>query len=268
MAMLLITLMMFLQGAAGVSEDDGVCLYDLPQPPCSCGGAGQWTRIAYLDMTDSSQQCPGDWRITDSSASVRACGRSTDVGDTCSPVFFSSGGLSYSRVCGRLNAYQKGTPDAFDPSNIGNGPNPNPGLEGVYIDGVSLTHGAAGSRQHIWTFGVATHEIPRDSIYERFTCPCTIDNWPYEIPSFIGNDYFCATGNVGPDLDTSVIYSELLFDGEGCGEGNRCCELNNPPWFCTMLAQPTTDNLEMRICLDQEGHDEDVLVNYIEIYVM
>ena len=27
-----------------------------------------------------------------------------------------------------------------------------------YIDGVSLTHGAAGSRQHIWSFAAARYE--------------------------------------------------------------------------------------------------------------
>ena len=142
-------------------------------------------------------------------------------------------------------------------------------LEGIYIDGVSLTHGAAGSRQHIWTFAAAPFEIPPNTDHERFTCPCTIDNWPNEIPSFIGSNYFCNTGNVGPDLDGSRIYSENpLWDGEGCGSGNTCCELNNPPWFCTTLPQDTTDNLEMRICLDQVEADENVLVNFIEIYVM
>ena len=56
---------------------------------------------------------------------------------------FSRSGMSYLHVCERVN--QKGSPDAFDPSNLGL----EPGLEGVYIDGVSLTHGAAGSHQHI-----------------------------------------------------------------------------------------------------------------------
>ena len=57
--------------------------------------------------------------------------------------------MSYSRVCGRLIGYQKGS--------TRNGV-PIPSLEGTYIDGVSLTHGTAGSRQHIWTFVAAVYE--------------------------------------------------------------------------------------------------------------
>ena len=33
------------------------------QPPCPCGGPGQWTRIAYLNMSDPSQQCPTNWNL-------------------------------------------------------------------------------------------------------------------------------------------------------------------------------------------------------------
>ena len=39
-----------------------------------------------------------------------------------------------------------------------------------------------------------------------------------------------------------------LWDGEGCGPINACCQLNNPPWFCTPLPQPTTDDIELRLC--------------------
>ena len=30
--------------------------------PCGCGGP-EWTSIAYLDMTDPSQQCPTNWTL-------------------------------------------------------------------------------------------------------------------------------------------------------------------------------------------------------------
>ena len=29
-----------------------------------CGGPGQWTRIAHLNMSDPSQQCPSNWNLT------------------------------------------------------------------------------------------------------------------------------------------------------------------------------------------------------------
>ena len=41
------------------------------QPPCACGGPGQWTRIAHLDMSDPSQQCPSNWSLT--TMPIRGC---------------------------------------------------------------------------------------------------------------------------------------------------------------------------------------------------
>ena len=77
-----------------------------------------------------------------------------------------------------------------------------------------------------------------------------------QVPAFVGNDYFCATGNPGPGFITTKIYSEdPLWDGEGCGPTNACCQFNNPPWFCTTLPKPTTDDLELRICRDQSWED-------------
>ncbi len=200
--------------------------------------------------------------------SVRGCGRSSPGGDTCDSATFPSAGRSYSRVCGQVNAYQKGTTDAFD-SFRGNDANPNPGLEDSYIDGVSLTHGTAGSRQHIWSFVAALTET--DSPFEpAAVCSCTNTNvnWPYQVPSFVGNNYFCATGNPGPGFDLSTVYADdPLWDGEGCGPTNACCEFNNPPWFCTTLPQPTNDDIELRVCHDQEIADEDTIIALVDVYV-
>ena len=130
-------------------------------------------------------------------------------------------GQSYSRVCGRIIAYQFGGPDA---SIIGSH-----NLEGYYVEGVSLTHGAAGSRQHIWTFTAARYEGTSSSA----TCPCTSadEPWPYEVPEFVGDDYFCESGNPGPGVSSTVYVDDPLWDGEGCGPTSTCCEFNNPPWF-------------------------------------
>ena len=227
-------------------------------PPCSCGDPGEWSMIAHLDMEDPSQQCPSNWRLTTSP--VRACGRYTSA---CDSVSFSSNGRSYSHVCGRIIAYQKGTTDAF----LGASRT----LESSYIDGVSLTHGAAGSRRHIWSFVAALYEMGPDyRTYLGFNCPCTNTNfnWPYQVPSYVGNNYFCDTGNSGPELSSSVYPDDPLWDGQGCGPTNTCCQLNNPPWFCTTLPQPTSDDIELRICGSEDPViGEDVLVKLIDIYV-
>ena len=78
---------------------------------CGCGGLG-WTRIAYLNMTDPTQQCPPNWNLLTSPK--RSCGRSTTSSGSCDSTTFSVGGLQYSQVCGRIIAYQLGSSDAFN----------------------------------------------------------------------------------------------------------------------------------------------------------
>ena len=110
-----------------------------------CGSGGGWTRLAYLDMSDATQNCPCGFRLYQSGG-VRACGRNStnntgsDVAG-CVSVQFPSNGISYSQICGRVTGYQYGRPDAFNANR--NTINSN------YIDGVSITRGYP--RQHVWT---------------------------------------------------------------------------------------------------------------------
>ena len=85
--------------------------------PVLCGSRG-WTRVAYLDMSDPSQQCPTDfsYRLYDESG-VRACGRQTSSVGGCNSVTFSTYDISYSQVCGRVLGYQYGSTDAISDYN-------------------------------------------------------------------------------------------------------------------------------------------------------
>ena len=228
---------------------------------CGCSGTGWWTRVAYLNMTDPSQQCPSAWTLqTRSSEPRRLCGRS---GSGCVSVTYSTFGINYTHVCGRVIGYQYYSPDAF---NIW-GPEPVPGtLEGFYVDGVSLTHGFPGARQHIWTFAGGNEESS-PPLHPRRSCPCA-DNSTL-VPSFVGNDYFCESG--ATHLTHTLYSNDPLWDGQGCGAAS-CCELSyppgvTPPWFCKQLPQTTTDDIEVRICGDQDSGDEDTPLELIEIYV-
>lgn len=151
------------------------------------------------------------------------------------------------------------------------------GLEGAYIDGVSLTHGVAGSRQHIWSFAAALSETYTDSYdFSILNCACTNANsdWPFQVPSFVGNNYFCDTGNRGPGAVTSELYpDDPLWDGEGCGPTSTCCEFNNPPWFCTTLPQPTSDDIEVRNCFiiisqRSRSHHACGYLHYVELTLL
>ena len=210
-------------------------------------------------MSDPNQQCPPNWRLVTSP--VRACTRSTSERGACDSAVFTSGGIPYSRVCGRVNAIQRGATDGIQLTNP-------PGLEGIYVDGISLTHGAVGSRQHIWTFISALYESGLTRTPN--VCPCTNTevNWPHQIPSYIGNAYFCDTGDDMPDFSDTAVYSDdPLWDGEGCGPTSSCCQFNNPPWFCKELGESTTDDIEARICLNERRAFEDIEVTVLEVFI-
>ena len=227
-------------------------------PPCLCGYSEGWTRMAYLNMTDSSEQCPSNWSLHTSP--VRGCGRSSSAVQTCYSTIYGSSNMVYSKVCGRILGYQAGSPDAFYNYITGGSTN----INGAYMDGISLTHGPANFRQHIWSF-VGSFYF-QDANYEKqWNCRCanTLYSWPYQIPPFIGNNYFCDAA-YGTAEDP---YTNPLWDGYGCPATSTCCKLNNPPWFCTTLPQPTSDDLEVRLCLDQMTSNENILISLIEIYV-
>ena len=225
---------------------------------CTCGKAGKWTQVARINMSLLNQQCPTGWSLV--TTPIQGCSRTS----SCSSARFTINRM-YSRVCGRVYAIQKGTPNAFNASVAG----ANPGLNGAYLDGVSLTHGPPGTRQHIWSFAAAIYET--DPSYERnYVCTCTNTNFnlPYRVPSFVGEDYFCATANPGPGYSANTFFKDdPLWDGEGCGPTNACCQFNHPPWFCKTLPQTTSDDLELRLCGDQEKSNEDIIVTFLDIYV-
>ncbi|XP_019862364.1 PREDICTED: uncharacterized protein LOC109590981 [Amphimedon queenslandica] len=132
-----------------------------------CGSGGGWTRLAYLNTTDPTENCPSGFRLYQSGG-VRACGRATSI------------------------------------------------------------------------------------------------------LSFIGNDYFCESGNPATsDTWQSILYgTDPLWDGEGCGslEGN-CCNATGIPWFNKVLGTTTTDYLELRVCGDEGTANEDAPVSFYELYV-
>ncbi len=104
-------------------------------------------------------------------------------------------------------------------------------------------------------------------------CPCSNNTaeWPYRVPSFIGNNYFCESGrqiagNCASELG-SYYPDDVLWDGQGCPASSSCCGLNSPPWFCTTLPDTTSDDLEIRLCGINIVLYEDTLLSSVDIYV-
>ena len=92
-----------------------------------CDSGGGWIRLAYLDMTDSTENCLSGFRLYQSGG-VRACGKQTRQ-NGCVSVQFPSHSISYSQVCGRVTGYLFGSIDALNSAQD--------------FDGVSITRGSS-----------------------------------------------------------------------------------------------------------------------------
>ena len=215
----------------------------------SCGNiTGGWMRVTSLNTSNTSTQCPGNFSLTNTT-NIQLCG--IEIGSAmtrrsrCSSATFSLSGILYSRVCGHVRAYQLGSPETFHSGKT---------VNDSYVDGVSLTHGSP-QRRHIWSWAAASSNTS--------LCPCDRTNPP--LP-FVGQDYFCDTAS----QESSSAFSDFsnpLWDGEDCVSGNSCCSFNNPPWFHKQLPEPTTDDMEMRVCADEFQANEYIGIESFEIYV-
>ena len=207
-------------------------------------------KVAELNMTDTSEQCPSGL-VERNDNNIRRC---EIMNDGCSSTTYSTQNINYNKVCGRITGYQVGTTNAFlqyydniDTTTINS----------TYVDGVSLTHGSP--RQHIWTFAAA---LDRNNDYtiggRRSRCPCRFEENP---PPFVGEDYFCDAGNEEFMTGETGLQTDPLWDGTDC----LCC--NNPPWLYKQLPQPTTDDIEMRVCRNADSTNENIGIQEVEIYV-
>ena len=224
----------------------------------SCKGVGGgWMRVASINMSNSSHVCPQGLRTLNEP--MRLCAMNTDS-PGCSSAVFPLQGVKYSRVCGKTIGYQQKSPDAFFPYNIGGQRT----IDSRYVDGISITHGY-GPRKHIWTFAAALHEY---NTHSRYVCPCTNtrNSQLAQVPPFVGHDYFCDTASEN-HFQYIFYRDDPLWDGEGCGTYSTCCSLNSPPWFMKQLSTPTTDDIEIRLCCDENRSNEDITMQIFELYV-
>ena len=221
-------------------------------------GTSSWRRVGFINMTDASYSCPSGLSLT--SYSKRTCGRSHAGLFGCSSTTFSVGGIPYSWVCGRIRGYQFASTSAFGHSSQN--------IDSHYVDGISLSYGVAGSREHIWTFAAGLTEAT--SQWPNEQCPCDTPDFNHSIPAFVGNDYFCESGLHSNWIDNYFMEfhsNDILWDGLGCTSTSTCCQLNNPPWFTKNLHNATTDDIELRICTSNLSSHEDIPLELIELYV-
>ena len=211
----------------------------------NCGGEGGWTRVFRLDMTDPSSQCPTGFSLTTQNG-IRLCIRSNTAAG-CTGINTENFGHRYTQVCGFARGYALDSPDAFSAIERSS----SEPLSGNYVDGVSITYGTPPN--HLWTYAAGYSE----SGGHPFTCPCNT-NGPNNVPSYVGNDYYCEASSSGFDA---------LWDGLSCGgtEG-PCCTSPSLPWFNRNMLNTTADDILIRVCLDQVSSTDSIGLEHIEIY--
>lgn len=217
-------------------------------------GPRGFMQVANLNMSEPTQACPGSLKETnDDTHGHKLCGRGQAT-PGCTSVFFPTHGIPYSKVCGSVIGYQVSSPNAFFAHQY----DPTITIDDAYVDGVSLTYGAH-PRKHVWSFAAALDEVSMD----HSTCPCinTDHTLPETaIPSFVNRNYFCDTSH-GDE-------SDALWDGNGCGSRNTCCEGQDfSPWFCTELEETVYDDLEMRLCGNEATSNEDTPLELVRLYI-
>ena len=204
----------------------------------TCDGvSGGWKRVAYLDVNDSSAStCPNGLQRRDSPLSCRI---TAATGGGCSAVTYAIND-NYKCIFGRINALQVGTPDGFQRHGLSR-PKTSPTINDNYVDGVSLTHGSS-PRIHIWTYAATTPSCT--SCSTRF-------------PAFLNSSQYTCDANSGCSLNK--VCGNLLWNG------NECVGTTT---FYRQLPQPTSDDIEMRVCRDEGRSNEDFLLTFIEIYII
>ena len=221
-----------------------------------CGQDGGWTRIAYLDMTDITQNCPSGLQelIT---GGIRVCRREGTT-DGCRSNIFQTNGISYSQICGKVVGYQKGRPNGVVNTND---------INSAYLDGVSITRGSP--RQHVWSYiaGISSNI----NYHLTLVCPCNSNaHTNNKVQSFVGEHYYCESGTTdsNPNSD-STFTTDPLWDGNNCPSNEApCCTGTGLPWFFRDYGNATiTDYIELRVCCNNVYENEDTPVQLYEIYV-
>ena len=214
-----------------------------------CNSSGPWRRVAYLNMSDSEQNCPSQLKEYHKNG-VRACGRRTTRKGSCQSVRIPAT-FPYLKICGRVIGYQMGLTHGFWAGKT---------IDEHYVDGVSLTYGFP--RKHLWSFAAQTS----DGYYSFPICECQGDSRPSL--EFVDKNFFCESGSHWLPTSPQLHATDPLWDGQGCGPiETECCHLPGIPWFHKILATPTASDMELRVCGNLGTKIGNVPVGLYEIYV-
>ena len=86
--------------------------------------------------------------------------------------------------------------------------------------------------------------------YLIYNCPCS-SGCPQSVPSFIGNDCFCDSGNSDITWTKTFYTSDPLWDGDGCESFEQ--DGSGLPWFHKPLTLSSTKALH--VCATSSPED-------------
>ena len=198
-------------------------------------------RLRYFNMSEPGISCPTSLRQINTP--TKLCGL---TGTGCSGVTFPTDGIHYSKVCGQTRATSTSRLMVLDTVPI-----------------TSTAHMLMGLLSHTYATGLSDDDNYSGGIYN---CPCATPPGK-DPPAFVGLDYYCESGVTGQWQDNNrIALDDLLWDGDGCGPGNNCCNQTGMPWFYRTLPQEVGDDFEVRLCGNQSLADE-TYVDLLEIYI-
>ena len=148
----------------------------------------------------------------------------------CTEIAYPVYNVQYTQITGQVRGYQVKSTDGFESHNR-RIPRPTnfTDLYNNYLDGVSISTNG----QHVWSFAAA----------------CNCRNTENK-PTIIGKDYTCDGVHPGHS-----VYD--VWASQHCGR--------NSIWFYKVLP-PTTTDIKVRICRDENRSNEDLALKMLELY--
>lgn len=207
---------------------------------------GGWALVALFDTREGGV-CPSPWRTVDlGEAEPPVCARAESQSGSEDSVELIVP-QRYREVMGLALGMQFETPDAFSRGSP-------VGLDGLYVDGLSLTIGVV--RRHVFTYaaGGSDHDEGESQ------CPCL---GGASAPEVVGDQFACESG--ARDAAEGWLVGDLLWDDDL--DPTSCDAVAAPSYFVADLGEPVDDPLEARLMADQESTNEDVGLVRLELFV-
>lgn len=215
--------------------------YCMMDPLCGLGGGG-WTRIAI----ESSGDC---------SSTGFYHKRPDSPGGSCGEIRIPVRDVPYTEVCGFIEGFQSGSPDADDTDARND-------INSYFVDGLIILRDNLQLNNptdtHVWSLMAdnGDRHCPCNKFKNRAT------------PPFVGNNYYCEAGTT--KWEHGKIYSDdPLWDGQGCDDSETPCCNQSPlmPWFYRGGLIEGTYDILFRDCGDQSTDDENVIFGRYELYI-